>query len=121
MIHRRRWLRNRSLLLVFLLSLASGPVKRGFADEPPVRGGASSFRNPLKRNGADPWVIVHDGWYYLSTTTSSDIRMQRARRLGELKDAPSQVVWKDDNPSRFRDMWAPEFHRFDGEDGPHWY
>lgn len=110
-----------SLLLV-PLTLASALVERVSADEPSADGAAaSSFRNPLKREGADPWVIVHDGWYYLSTTTSSDIRLQRARRLGDLKDAPSQVVWKDDHPSRYRDIWAPEFHRFDSESGPHWY
>ncbi|AGA27759.1 glycoside hydrolase family 43 protein [Singulisphaera acidiphila] len=110
-----------SLLLV-PLTFASVLVERVSADEPPAGGGAaSSFRNPLKREGADPWVIVYNGWYYLSTTTSSDIRLQRARRLGDLKDAPSQVVWKDDHPARYRDLWAPEFHRFDSENGPHWY
>jgi GH43 family beta-xylosidase len=82
----------------------------------------STFRNPLKvENGADPWLVHHDGWYYLSTTTATDIRIRRARRLGDLKDAADRVVWEDDTPGRFRDLWASEFHRLDGPDGPRWY
>ncbi len=94
--------------------------------ERPVRGEASStikstFQNPLKIDGADPWVIVHDGWYYLSTTTASDIRLQRARRLGDLKDAPSQVVWRG-TPGPIPRYLGPGIPRkLDGEDGLRWY
>ncbi len=83
--------------------------------------GLSTFRNPLKRQGADPWLVHHEGWYYLATTTSVDVRVRRAKRLADLKDAPDQVVWKDENSSRNRDIWAPEFHRLEGSDGSHWY
>jgi GH43 family beta-xylosidase len=87
------------------------------------RSARSTFRNPLKQDGADPCLTFHEGWYYLTTTTATDIRMRRARRMGELKDAPDQVVWKDDHPERFRDLWAAEFHRLDGDKGrePRWY
>jgi GH43 family beta-xylosidase len=81
----------------------------------------ATFRNPLAADGADPWLTFHDGWYYLSTTRGWDIRLRRARRLGDLRDAPDEVVWRDDAPGRFRDMWAQEFHRLDGPDGPRWY
>lgn len=80
-----------------------------------------TFRNPLKRDGADPWMTYYDGWYYLSTTTAVDIKIRRARRIGELKDAPDEVVWKDSHLSRFRDLWAPEFYLLDGGNGPRWY
>jgi GH43 family beta-xylosidase len=80
----------------------------------------ATFRNPIKL-GADPWLTYYDGWYYLSTTDGVDVRIRRAKRLGELKDARDQVVWKDDDRSRNRDIWAPEFHMFDGGDGPRWY
>lgn len=63
----------------------------------------------------------HDGYYYLSTTTAVDVRLRRARHIGDLKDAPDQVVWKDDTPTRFRDIWAPEFFLLDGGNGPRWY
>ncbi len=80
-----------------------------------------TFRNPLKQDGADPWMTYYQGWYYLSTTHGSDVTLRRARRLGELKDAPDVVVWKDSAPTRFRDMWAAEFHLLDSGNGLRWY
>lgn len=80
-----------------------------------------TFRNPLKLAGADPWLMCHEGWFYLSTTSGVDVRLRRARRLGDLKDAPDVVVWKDGQPGRSRDLWAPEFHRLDGGRGLRWY
>ena len=35
--------------------------------------------------------------------------------------APEVTVWKDDDPSRNRDIWAPEFHRLRDERGMRWY
>ncbi|WP_337175547.1 glycoside hydrolase family 43 protein [Paludisphaera sp.] len=83
--------------------------------------GPSTFRNPLKRSGADPWLFFHDGWYYLSATNARDVRVRKARRLADLKTAEDQVVWREDEPSRSRDLWAPEFHRLDAGSGPRWY
>ena len=81
----------------------------------------ATFRNPLKLDGADPFLTYHDGWYYLSATAGTDISLRRARRIGELKDAPDEVVWRDDAPGRFRDMWAQEFFQLDGPNGRRWY
>ncbi len=81
----------------------------------------TTFRNPLKGDGADPWLTYYDGWYYLATTRGSDVSLRRARRLGELKDAPDQVVWQDDTPTRCRDMWAAEFYLLDSGNGQRWY
>ena len=82
-----------------------------------------TFRNPLKVNGADPCLFYYDGFYYLSATTASDIKLRRAKKIGELADAPDVQVWKDDDPTRDRDIWAPEFHMLNAGDGsgPRWY
>lgn len=82
-----------------------------------------TFENPLKVDGADPCMFYSNGYYYLSTTTARDVKLRRARHIGELKDAPDTQVWKDDTPSRNRDIWAPEFHMLDAKDGsgPRWY
>ena len=110
-----------------LLPARSGAPPAERAATPKIHSSATprraTFRNPLKRDGADPWLTYHDGWYYLSTTTAVDIKIRRARRLAELKNAPDQVVWKDDDPARFRDLWAPEFFLLDGGGGrgPRWY
>lgn len=82
-----------------------------------------TFRNPLKVDGADPCLFYHDGYYYLSSTTASDVKLRRAKHINELKDATDVQVWKDDDSTRDRDIWAPEFHMFDAGDGsgPRWY
>ncbi|RPA79202.1 Arabinanase/levansucrase/invertase [Ascobolus immersus RN42] len=59
-------------------------------------------------------MVYHDGYYYLTTTTWSDIQVARARTINELKTATFQTVWKDTTASRCCNMWAPELHRVDG-------
>jgi GH43 family beta-xylosidase len=114
-----RFLLGVPALLTLMLPPSAGqsPAQRAPASQKP----RATFRNPLKREGADPCLTYYKGWYYLSTTTAVDVRLRRARRLAELKDAPDRVVWKDDTPTRFRDIWAAEFHRLDGGGGPRWY
>jgi GH43 family beta-xylosidase len=81
----------------------------------------ATFRNPLKKDGADPCLRFYNGWYYLSTTSAIDVRLRRARRLGDLATATDQVVWKDDTPSRSRDIWAAEFFPLESGHGLRWY
>ncbi|WP_165071790.1 glycoside hydrolase family 43 protein [Paludisphaera rhizosphaerae] len=104
-------------LPALLLAITSDPV----CAQEKAASTTTTFRNPLKVHGADPWLMYHDGWYYLATTTGRDVQLRKARRLGDLKQAPDQVVWKDSDPTRNRDVWAPEFHRLDGGSGPRWY
>ncbi len=80
-----------------------------------------TFRNPLCPQGADPFLTWHDGWYSLSATRGGHICLRRARHLAELAAAPEEVVWRDTAPGRSVQLWAPEFHRLDSENGPRWY
>ncbi len=75
-----------------------------------------TFRNPISP-GADPCLTFYKGWYYLSVTTGRDVRIKRARRLDDLKDAEATTVYHSDDPAQSHAVWAPEFHRFDGK----WY
>ncbi|RDW67377.1 glycoside hydrolase family 43 protein [Aspergillus mulundensis] len=76
---------------------------------------AASFSNPLKDpNGSDPYMVYVDGYYYLTTTTWSDVQITRATTLEGLKTGEVQVVWSDTEPSRCCHLWAPEFHQIDG-------
>lgn len=81
----------------------------------------STFRNPLKDNGADPWLCYYEGFYYLSTTTGNDLRMRKARHIAELAAADDVVIWSDSEPSRAFQMWAPEYFLLDTADGPRWF
>lgn len=80
-----------------------------------------TFHNPLKENGADPWLCHHEGFYYLSTTTGNDLRMRKARHIEGLESAQDAVVWQDSTPSRGFQMWAPEYYLLDTEHGPRWF
>ncbi|KAG9083312.1 hypothetical protein FS749_006138 [Ceratobasidium sp. UAMH 11750] len=78
----------------------------------------SAFTNPIKpRNGADPFMVYSDGYYYLMTTSGKDLQITRATSLEKIKTAKPKVVWNDDNPNRCCNVWAPELHKMDGD----WY
>ena len=67
------------------------------------------FMNPIN-HGADPWMTYYEGNYYLSTTQDDSIRIWKAPTLALLGIVSPVTVWRDDDPSRSRGMWAPEFH-----------
>ncbi|HMJ88533.1 MAG TPA: glycoside hydrolase family 43 protein [Candidatus Acidoferrum sp.] len=67
------------------------------------------FQNPLNPN-PDPWLLWHEGNYYLTTTQSDAIRMWKAPSLAGLKAAQPTLVWKDSDATRSREIWASEFH-----------
>ena len=67
------------------------------------------FANPLNP-GPDPWMLWHDGNFYLTTTQGDCIRMWKAPSLAALKTTNGVVVWRDADPTRSHGIWAPEFH-----------
>ena len=80
------------------------------------------FFNPLLSDGADPWMVYHEGYYYFTCTTSYDIRVRRVRSLCDLAGSREHVVWTDRTPRRSRMMWGPEFYLLAGADGQmRWY
>ncbi|MFF8030732.1 MULTISPECIES: family 43 glycosylhydrolase [unclassified Streptomyces] len=80
---------------------------------------AASFGNPVKaQKGADPWIVRHDGDYYLISTSWTDvITIRKSPTLGGLATAPSVQVWQGDAASRCCNIWAPELHHLNGR----WY
>jgi GH43 family beta-xylosidase len=67
------------------------------------------FQNPINP-GPDPWLDYYDGNYFLTTTQGDAIRMWKSPTIAGLKAASPATVWQDENLSRSRGMWAPEFH-----------
>ncbi|KAF8598769.1 Arabinanase/levansucrase/invertase [Ceratobasidium sp. AG-I] len=71
----------------------------------------SAYTNPLKgSNGSDPFMVYSNGYYYLTTTTWSNVQITRATSMAGLKTAQPKVVWTDTTASRCCNMWAPEIH-----------
>jgi len=43
---------------------------------------SATFTNPiLNVGGADPWVIRHEGWYYMTYTTNVDVTLLRSQHF----------------------------------------
>jgi GH43 family beta-xylosidase len=82
---------------------------------------AATFRNPLMANGPDPWLLFHDGFYYLCATNGHNVRIRKAAHIGQLHHADDIIVWTDRTPGRSKQMWAAEFHFLDGPNGRRWY
>lgn len=80
-----------------------------------------TFRNPLMENGPDPWLVWHNGFYYLTATSGTQIRMRKAASITQLATAPDVEIWRDDTASRNQQIWAPEFYLLDGPNGRRWY
>jgi GH43 family beta-xylosidase len=77
---------------------------------------AQTFRNPVNA-GADPSMIWHNGRYYVATTTGDHIGIWSSPSLATLLVAPETVVFRDSDPSRNTQMWAPAFRHV----GNRWY
>ncbi|MQY36512.1 hypothetical protein SRB17_45140 [Streptomyces sp. RB17] len=110
-----------ALLLALLLGLATVPAATAAPSAKPAptarpKAATGTFRNPLNP-GPDPYLTYWKGNYYLTTTQGDSIRMWRSPSLGTLLTADPVTVWTDTDPSRNRDIWAPEFYRF----GDRWY
>ncbi|RSK33262.1 glycoside hydrolase family 43 protein [Hymenobacter metallilatus] len=83
------------------------------AQQPPA-----TFRNPLRPEGPDPWVIWHGGFYYYTHTTGHNITLWKAHALSAVAQAPAAVVWTPPATGpNSAEIWAPELHRLDGK----WY
>ncbi|WP_129260043.1 glycoside hydrolase family 43 protein [Streptomyces sp. M3] len=101
-------------LVLGLLPAAAAPAAASASPAPAAAAG--TFRNPLN-SGPDPFMTHWNGNYYLTTTQGDSIRMWRSPSLGTLAAADPVTVWTDSDPSRNRNIWAPEFYRF----GDRWY
>ncbi|KZP14377.1 glycoside hydrolase family 43 protein [Athelia psychrophila] len=76
-----------------------------------------AFENPIKTvDGSDPFMVYQDGYYYLTTTTWSNIQISRGAasdlNLQDLKTATPKVIYSDTTASRCCNVckWAPEIH-----------
>ncbi|KAK6203911.1 hypothetical protein LQW54_008604 [Pestalotiopsis sp. IQ-011] len=81
-------------------------------------GPAAAFTNPIRSSGgSDPFLVYTDGYFYLMTTTWTDVEIARATTIDGLKTAAKKVVYSTSEASRCCNVWAPEVHYFDGT----WY
>jgi GH43 family beta-xylosidase len=96
--------------------LLSGLPASSAAPVPEDAALSQTFRNPVNPS-ADPSLMFDNGRYYVATTRGNRIGMWSSESLATLLVQPEQVVWRDSDPSRSTQMWAPAFRKVDGR----WY
>lgn len=95
-------------LLVSLLSLATAQSIT-----------STTYTNPiLDAGGADPWVIRHGDYYYMTYTTATNITILRSSVLTDWNSADVKLAFEPPSGYNYStDLWAPELHFIDQK----WY
>ncbi len=90
----------------------------GVAPRAEAQAGGHTLTNPLKSMGPDPWVVVHNGWYYYMNSTGRNLTIWKTRRIEDLASAQEKAVWTPPPGQPYsKELWAPELHRLGGK----WY
>src|SRR5688500_62371 len=106
----------RHLFLLLVITACSGAAG-GQPTGPPPAQCATTFVNPIIADGADPWVIRHQGSYYLIQSRDGGIWVSKSDRLSQLAKN-SVKVWTPPTTGWNRaNIWAPELHFI----APRWY
>ncbi len=94
----------------FIVSLLSFAAGNGWAQ--------TTFSNPLKSVGADPWILQKDGYYYFTHTTGKNIVLYKSKTFEGLQTAKPTVIWTPPKTGMYsKQIWAPELHFIKGR----WY
>jgi GH43 family beta-xylosidase len=76
---------------------------------------ALTFTNPVARDGADPWVVKHDGNYFYCYAAHGGVEVSGG--TASLLDVFSEnrtLAWKPEaNAAWSKEIWAPELHFVD--------
>ncbi|KAK7398147.1 hypothetical protein QQX98_012489 [Neonectria punicea] len=82
-------------------------------------GSAAAFTNPIRNpGGSDPFVTRSgDGYYYLMSTSWTNLEIARSTTIAGLKTATRKVIYTSTTSNRCCNVWAPEIHWM----GDRWY
>ncbi|MCX7709208.1 MAG: glycoside hydrolase family 43 protein [Clostridia bacterium] len=79
---------------------------------------AQKFKNPVKLQGQDPWVVYKDGYYYFAYAENdgSGLRIVKSTDLTEIGKSTGAKVWKTPRQGwNAYEVWAPELHHINGK------
>ncbi|CZR53263.1 related to glycosyl hydrolase, family 43 [Phialocephala subalpina] len=83
-----------------------------------MHNNAATYSNPIRAvDGSGPFIVYTGGYYYLLTTSWTDVEISRATTLNGLKISTKKVVYSTTTASRCCNVWSPEVHYFSGT----WY
>ncbi|KAI1336378.1 glycosyl hydrolase family 43 protein [Xylariaceae sp. FL0016] len=79
---------------------------------------SAAWTNPIRQpGGSDPFITYSGGYYYLMTTSWTDVEIARSTTVAGLESATKKVIYSSTDSGRCCNVWAPEVHYFDGT----WY
>ncbi|ASV29708.1 glycoside hydrolase family 43 protein [Maribacter cobaltidurans] len=80
---------------------------------------SDTFTNPILKDGADPYAILHtDGYYYFMATRGDRLDIWRTDDLTKLESVTPKTIWSPHKKGpNSCCIWAPEIHHIDGK----WY
>ncbi|KAI0029094.1 glycoside hydrolase family 43 protein [Vararia minispora EC-137] len=82
------------------------------------RAAQATFTNPIKStDGSDPFMVYIGPYYYLTTTTWTNVQITRATTIEGLKTGEVMTAYTSTVSSRCCNVWAPEIHYVNGR----WY
>ena len=78
--------------------------------------GQQLYNNPvLDYSAPDPYVTLHEGFYYLILSTNNQLVVHKSKVLTNFRDAESKAIYN--LPAGKGQLWAPEIHFLYGN----WY
>jgi GH43 family beta-xylosidase len=78
----------------------------------------TTFTNPLRVLGPDPWVVKHGDTYYFTCSTGTDLQIIATKKMSQLSEAKPFTIWTTPASGSYsREIWAPELHYI----GDKWY
>ncbi|MBO0930075.1 glycoside hydrolase family 43 protein [Fibrella aquatilis] len=79
--------------------------------------------NPLLPYGPDPWAICHNGYYYYTHSTRTNLTIWKVKELADLRPDKGKVVWQAPAAGPLSaNVWAPELHYLEDDTGRQcWY
>ena len=89
--------------------------------------GTYTFTNPVRNDGADPWLFYHDGYYYYtSTTDTSSVKLTKVTNIGDLMRSNGTTIYTPEEGQPWSaSTWSPTIlHYTDeevGEGNGGWY
>ena len=74
--------------------------------------------NPIIPDGADPWVVRHEGEYLYCRSDGGRLFIHRSPTLQGIGQAPGVMIFDPPGGTMYSEnLWAPELHLLDGK----WY
>ncbi len=73
------------------------------------------YKNTLSGNVADPYILVHDGVYYLVCTGGSRFTVKTSKDLVTWKEKSEPLITLADTGWAVSSGWAPELYEYNGK------